>query len=86
MTPIDFPEANAQALDDVSHCGTIPLMTTPDGGAISCWELSDYDKQQIAEFGRIFLIHDIKKGFRPVIPVSNISDYVLDEQQPLSDE
>ncbi len=59
MKPIDFPESNKNLLKPEGmtdeECGSLPVLT--DGQVcVSCWELSEEEKKQLLETGKIWLM------------------------------
>jgi hypothetical protein len=59
MTPTNFPESNRTLVKPANlteeECGSLPIFT--DGQiCVSCWELSEEEKQKILKTGKIWLM------------------------------
>jgi hypothetical protein len=67
MQPVEFPQANTKLV--APGCGDLPVMHAGTV-IVSCWELTDEDRQRIADGGKIWLA--IYGGIHP--PVSLQTD------------
>ena len=55
MKPVKFPEFNATFGKGQPQYKPLPVLLSPDGQAVSCWQLSEEEKARVAETGQIWL-------------------------------
>lgn len=57
MKPIDFPESNRTYAEDQPEYLPLPVLKldNPQGEVISCWELTEEEKESILKEGKIWL-------------------------------
>lgn len=55
MKPVEFEEQNVIFAKDQPQYTPLPAYRQDDGIVITCWELSEEEKKQVAETGRIWL-------------------------------
>lgn len=55
MKPVKFPEVNAIFGEGQPQYEPLPVLLSPNGQAVSCWQLSEEEKARIAETGQIWL-------------------------------
>ena len=53
MKPVDFEDKNMTL--SAPGCGALPALQTKDNCIVTCWEMSEEDKEEFAKTGRIWL-------------------------------
>jgi hypothetical protein len=79
MHPVEFPEMTAKLT--AAGCGALPVAHLGDK-ILSCWELSDEDRQRIADSGRIWLC--LYLPFHPPVSLQTDCPFVDQTEWPES--
>lgn len=77
MRPIDFPGVNHVFAKDQPEYQPLPVMALGDqeGSVISCWQLTDEEKTEIANTGKLYLKQlTFGNPLQPILPTVDLSD------------
>ncbi len=75
MRPVEFTGQNVILAKDQPEYTPLPAMLMPDGLVITCWELSEEEKAEIAETGKIYLQQlTFNQPLQPVLLLANLAD------------
>ena len=78
MVPVKFPGVNFTFMTNEPNNKPLPLLKTPDGMYISCWELSDEEIDEIIKSRRIYISQfAVNRVINPVLPASNLADGLI---------
>jgi hypothetical protein len=68
MTPIEFEGVDTVFAKDQPQYNQLPAQRTPEGEVITCWELTEEEKQTLQETGQIWLrVHTFNQPLQPVM-------------------
>jgi len=77
MKPIEFPGHNVVFAKDQPEYLPLPALRMPDGMVITCWELSEDEKKQILETGKIYLQQlTFNQPLQPVLLMVDLADSI----------
>jgi len=69
MKPIEFPEHNVVYAKDQPEYLPLPVHKKDDGEVVSCWQLSEEEKQHVMKTGKIWLsVFTFNKPLQPLLP------------------
>ncbi|MBQ9655953.1 MAG: hypothetical protein IJV38_08020 [Prevotella sp.] len=84
MKPVEFAEANATFGANQPEYQPLPAMVIGDA-VVSCWELTDEEKQQVMKEGKIWLgVMTFGQALQPVLLTCNKSDVIIDPNGTVS--
>jgi len=67
MKPIPFDEQNVVFAENQPEYLPLPAFRTSEGEVVTCWELSDEEKEQVAKTGRVW--HHVLTFNQPLQPL-----------------
>jgi len=87
MEPVKFPEVNASFGEGQPQYKPLPVLLSPDGQAVSCWQLSEEEKARVAETGQIWLSQlTFKRPLQPVFMTVYKADLIKPAEPDTQEE
>jgi len=85
MKPVKFAESNATFGANQPEYQHLPAMVNGDV-VVSCWELTDEEKQQVMKEGKIWLgVMTFGQALQPVLLTCNKSDVITESSNTEDD-
>lgn len=75
MKPIEFKGHNIVYGKDQEEYQPLPALKLPDGTVISCWELTDEEKETVIRTGKIYIQQmTFNESLQPILPIAELGD------------
>lgn len=77
MKPIEFRGFNVTFAKDQPEYQPLPAMKLPDGSVITCWELTEEEKEIVLKTGKIYLNQlAFNQPLQPVLLMAELGDNI----------
>lgn len=80
MTPIEFPGHNVVYAKDQPEYQPLPAlhMRDAEGTVISCWQLTEEEKEIIAKEGKLYIkMLTFNQALTPILPMVQLGDDIV---------
>lgn len=72
MRPVNFEDQNC--VYKAPNCGDLPALKTRDNRIVSCWEMTEIEKEIFNKTGKIYL--SVSGGIQPPVAITVDRPYI----------